>query len=157
MISSSFKKLPPRAIRVWQIGAMFSTLLLLAIPAVIWFIFRTIALWLLILIISVFVALLLFQVFWFPYAIWKRWRYRITDTDIHLKHGVLISKETVIPLSRVQHVDTRQGPVLRHYGLSELSVSTAATTHSIPALDMVIAERIRSAITTQAQLAEDDV
>ena len=153
----SFKKLPPRAIRIWQISSLFTSLVLVAIPVVLWFLMSAIAIWILVLAAVVAVLLLLFRLLWLPYAIWKRWRYRISDTDIHLRRGVFISRETVIPLSRVQHVDTSQGPFLRHFGLSELSISTAATTHSIPNLDSVIAERIRSTISIRAQLAEDDV
>lgn len=155
--SASFKKLPPRAIRIWQISSLFTSLLLVAIPVVLWFVISAIALWILILAAVLAVLLLLFRLLWLPYAIWKRWRYRISDTDIHLRRGVFVSRETVIPLSRVQHVDTSQGPFLRHFGLSELSISTAATTHNIPNLDTVIAERIRSTISIRAQLAEDDV
>lgn len=155
--SGSFKKLPPRAIRIWQISSLFTSLLLVAIPVVLWFVISAIALWILILAAVLAVLIFLFRLLWLPYAIWKRWRYRISDTDIHLRRGVFVSRETVIPLSRVQHVDTSQGPFLRHFGLSELSISTAATTHSIPNLDTVIAERIRSTISIRAQLAEDDV
>lgn len=155
--SGSFKKLPPRAIRIWQISSLFTSLLLVAIPVILWFVISALALWILILAAVLAVLILLFRLLWLPYAIWKRWQYRISDTDIHLRRGVFISRETVIPLSRVQHVDTSQGPFLRHFGLSELSISTAATTHSIPNLDAVIAERIRSTISIRAQLAEDDV
>ena len=58
---------------------------------------------------------------------------------------------------RVQHVDTEQGPLLRKYNLATVSISTAATVHQIPALDVEEAEEMRHAISSLARVAEDDV
>jgi uncharacterized protein len=66
-------------------------------------------------------------------------------------------KRTLVPMVRVQHVDTVQGPLLRKYGLATITISTAATTHEIPALDMFEADNLRSSISALARVAEDDV
>ncbi len=79
------------------------------------------------------------------------------SNEIDLKRGVLVKYRTLIPLSRVQHVDTRQGPLLRWFDLATVTISTAATTHEIPALDVVIADRVRDQISKYARLAEEDV
>jgi membrane protein YdbS with pleckstrin-like domain len=92
-----------------------------------------------------------------PYLSWKNWRYAIDENEIDLKRGVIFKTRTLIPLSRVQHVDTRQGPLLRSYNLASVTISTAATTHEIPALDSIIADRVRQQISTYARLAEEDV
>lgn len=154
-----FHKLTPRAIRIWQFGNFIGNLFFFAIPIGYSFIFGIDGphFWFLI-----FSSLIIF-IFWifsfirFPYLIWKNWRYAIDDKEIDLKHGVLIKTHTLIPLSRVQHVDTRQGPLLRWYNLSTVTISTAATTHEIPGLDTVLADRIRRQISTYARLAEEDV
>ena len=88
---------------------------------------------------------------------WKRWRYEIREQEIELQHGVFVIKRTLVPMVRVQHVDTKQGPILRKYHLSSVTVSTAATVHEIPALEMEEAEEIRISISKLAKVADDDV
>jgi Uncharacterized conserved protein len=58
---------------------------------------------------------------------------------------------------RVQHVDTEQGPLLRHFGLSTVSISTAAGTHKIPALSDNVASSLRDAISELARVVDEDV
>ncbi|WP_339253474.1 PH domain-containing protein [Sporosarcina sp. FSL W8-0480] len=93
----------------------------------------------------------------FPKVRWMRWRYEVRDSEIELQHGIFIVKRTLIPMVRVQHVDTSQGPILRKYGLAEISISTAATVHTIPALIMAEADELRGRISVLARVAEDDV
>lgn len=88
---------------------------------------------------------------------WKRWRYEVSEQNIDLQHGIFIITRTLVPMVRVQHVDTEQGPLLRKFRLSTISISTAATIHKIPALDEDEAERLRQSISSLARVAEDDV
>jgi uncharacterized protein len=92
-----------------------------------------------------------------PTLRWKRWRYEVREQEIELQYGVFIIKKTLIPMIRVQHVDTQQGPLLRKYRLSTVTVSTAATVHEIPALDMEEAEGLRTSISRLARVADEDV
>ncbi|TVR18229.1 MAG: hypothetical protein EA391_02785 [Balneolaceae bacterium] len=159
MSEPSFHKITPRAIRVWQIGNFIGNLFFFGIPAAYAAVFGWSGFHFWILSISVtfiFIAWML-SIFLTPYLTWKNWRYAINEKEIELKHGVLIKTHTLIPLSRVQHVDTRQGPLLRWYNLSTVTISTAATTHEIPGLDTQLADRVRREISTYARLAEDDV
>ena len=88
---------------------------------------------------------------------WKRWRYQVDEHEVDLRRGIFIIKRTLIPVKRVQHVDTRQGPILRNYDLSTVAITTAATTHEIPALDSETADEVRNQISNFARLAEEDV
>ena len=54
---------------------------------------------------------------------------------------------------RVQHVTIEQGPIMRKYGLAELHISTAATSHSIPGLTMYEAEMLKTKI---AEISESE-
>ena len=159
MKNTPFHKLTPRAIRVWQLGSALGNLFLFAIPAVYAAVFgyQRFHFWILLSVTVVLLVYYILSIALFPYLSWKRWRYAIDENEIDLKRGVIIHRRTLIPLSRVQHVDTRQGPLLRWYKLSSVTISTAATTHEIPALDEVIADRVRHKISTYARLAEDDV
>ncbi|WP_317907012.1 PH domain-containing protein, partial [Bacillus subtilis] len=48
-------------------------------------------------------------------------------------------------------------PILRKYNLASVQISTAATTHSIPALDVEEADQLRDSISRLARVTEDDV
>src|SRR5690554_6795780 len=82
----------------------------------------------------------------FPKLRWQRWRYDVSEKEIDLLRGLIIQKRTLIPINRIQHVDTRQGPVYRSFKLSSVTISTAATTHEIPALDDETAAELRNII-----------
>ncbi|MFZ0370713.1 MAG: PH domain-containing protein [Halobacillus sp.] len=113
--------------------------------------------WLLAIAAGVILVELILSVWLIPDLRWKRWRYEVTEQDIELQHGIFIIQRTLVPMVRVQHVDTEQGPLLRKYRLSTISISTAATVHKIPALDEQEAEELRRSISSLARVAEDDV
>lgn len=96
-------------------------------------------------------------IFFIPEIRWKRWSYQVDEHEIDLQSGILIITRTLVPVKRVQHVDTRQGPILRSYGLADVTISTAATTHRIPALEEETAEDVRDRISKFARLAKEDV
>lgn len=96
-------------------------------------------------------------IYLFPKIRWNRWRYEVREAEIELQHGLFIVKRTLIPMVRVQHVDTTQGPLLRKYGLAVLTISTAATVHAIPAIPTEEADTLRRQISELARVAEDDV
>src|SRR5690606_41037222 len=49
--------------------------------------------------------------------------------------------ETLVPHSRVQHVDINHGPIDRRFGLAALKVHTAGTQLSAVSLDGLLRER----------------
>jgi membrane protein YdbS with pleckstrin-like domain len=90
-----------------------------------------------------------------PYMRYRRWRYALREHDLWIRQGLLTVTVSVIPYRRLQFVDTRQGPLDRLFGLSQLVVHTAAlgTAGRLPGLDAEHAERLRE---TLAQLEPDD-
>lgn len=92
-----------------------------------------------------------------PKIRWNRWRYQIYDQEIYIQHGILVVTRTIIPMIRIQHVDTKQGPILKNYKLASLTISTAATTHEIPALLEEEASNLRDQISELARVEQDDV
>ena len=73
-------------------------------------------------------------------------RYRVDETGVTIRRGVLWRKVISIPTSRVQHTDVEQGPLQRHYGIATLTVHTAGTAGaSIPlsGLEHGVAKRLR--------------
>lgn len=96
-------------------------------------------------------------IFLFPAIRWKRWRYEVFEQEIYIQYGILIVSRTLVPMIRVQHVDTKQGPILKQFQLASLTISTAATTHVIPALPEEEASNLRDRISALARVDEDDV
>ena len=96
-------------------------------------------------------------IFIFPKVRWSRWRYDVNEQGVDMYRGIIILKRTIVPVNRIQHVDTKQGPVYRKFGLSSISISTAATTHEIPALDDETAERLRGMISELVRKVKEDV
>ena len=63
--------------------------------------------------------------------------------------------ETHVPISRVQHLDLKRGPLERGMGLATLVVHTAGTrqaTVSVQAMDAADAERLRDRLARQLDL-----
>jgi len=100
---------------------------------------------------------LLMLIFIFTALRWKHWRYRISEQEIDMMRGIIVIKRTLVPINRVQHVDTRQGPIYKLFGLSSVTISTAATTHEIPALNDEIADDLRNQISTLVRKVKEDV
>jgi membrane protein YdbS with pleckstrin-like domain len=92
-----------------------------------------------------------------PKITWERWRYDVFNQEIDLLYGRWIRKRTIIPMVRVQHVDTKQGPLMKQFALSAVTISTAAGNHEIPALAEEVADELRDRISVLARVVEEDV
>jgi uncharacterized protein len=90
-----------------------------------------------------------------PIVRYQRWRYALRAEDLWIRQGVLTVTVSIVPYRRLQFVDTRQGPLDRLFGLSQLVVHTAAlgTSARLPGLDASEAERLRERL---AKLEPDD-
>ncbi len=87
----------------------------------------------------------------------RYWCYEIRDHEVDIQYGIIVIRRSLIPMARIQHVDTEQGPILRYFKLATLSISTAGTTHKIPALKMDRALSLRDQISTLARMSDEDV
>lgn len=85
------------------------------------------------------------------------WRYTLRERDLDIQFGVWWRTRRCIPRSRIQHVDIRQGPIARSFGIVEVSLFTAGTIAAVVTLPGVApaeAERLRSELL--AAEGEDD-
>jgi uncharacterized protein len=81
-----------------------------------------------------------------PALEFSRFAFVVRDHDLLVRQGVLFRQWSSIPHRRIQHVDTRQGPLERALGLARLQVFTAAgisADGSIPGLDESRADALR--------------
>ncbi|MCA1057080.1 PH domain-containing protein [Rossellomorea aquimaris] len=153
------KRISPKALKVWRLhGAIQSLVLgLFVIGTVILTTIFEWSVWVMVVAIGVLLLFTYTMIFFLPSIRWKRWRYEVREQEIELQRGFIFIKRTLVPMVRVQHVDTVQGPLLKRYRLSTITISTAATVHEIPALDTEEADELRNRISLLARVAEDDV
>lgn len=147
------------AIKVWKITGLIYTIifLCLTIGLTVLGILYDWPYWLAGISLGLTILLICLAIFLIPPLRWRRWRYQLYDQEIYIQHGILIVKRTLIPMVRVQHVDTKQGPILRKFKLASLEVSTAATMHEIPALKLSEAEALRDQISVLARVEQNDI
>lgn len=77
---------------------------------------------------------------------------------LRVVRGLLFRKDTVVPFSRVQHIDVEQGPLERAFGIARLVLHTAGTHNAsvtLPGLKhetaVELRETIRSHLKREAQ------
>ncbi len=157
MQSQPSERIDWRAVKVWQIQGVFKalTMAIPLVPAV--FLVREFSwpLWVPVLLAVVVILYGIVEVALLPRLRWERWRYQVQQEEIDLQRGIWFIKRTLIPMGRVQHVDTRQGILMRRYGLATVIISTAAGAHQIPALREDIAGGLRDSIVRLAQVSDD--
>ena len=68
-------------------------------------------------------------------------RWEVTEVAVHVRSGWLTRLDEIVPLSRVQTVDSVQGPLMRLFGLRTVTVQTASShgTVAIACLDDAVA------------------
>lgn len=88
---------------------------------------------------------------------YARWRYQMSEGFLDIALGIFWRKRFVIPFIRVQNTDTRQGPLMRAFGLSSVTVATAAGEHEIPGISTAQAEQLRDHAAELARIAREDV
>lgn len=90
-----------------------------------------------------------------PGAEWRNWRYDVGEDEVDLMRGLITKRRTLVPMARIQHVDTRRGPLERYFGLSSVVLYTAAGANEIPALATPTAEALRDQIAAIANTYDD--
>ena len=85
-----------------------------------------------------------------PSLRWRSWRWDVQPDAIELRHGVLRVRHTVVPMQRVQHVDTTSDIVENWFSLASVEIHTAAGSHKIPLLSAHDAEEVRARIAALA-------
>ena len=85
-------------------------------------------------------------------------RWTLDAAGLWLRQGRLWWRETRVPISRVQHVDIKHGPLERRFGLATLVVHTAAVQLSgitVRGLDDADAQHLRDTLAKQLDDAGD--
>jgi membrane protein YdbS with pleckstrin-like domain len=89
-----------------------------------------------------------------PTLRWRRWRWDVSPEAIDIRSGTLTVRRTLIPMPRVQHVDTTSNVLEQQLGLATVEVHTAAGSHTIPLLSVYDAGVLRDRIAELARTAD---
>jgi membrane protein YdbS with pleckstrin-like domain len=135
------QRLDPRVVNLWRVGGAVWTVVwtaLMAIPSLLWD-------WPLLLMVPV-AALCIAWTAWVPAAAYRHYAYQVGQVDVRVMHGWWTRRVAVVLHSRIQHVDTRQGPIERAMGLATVVIFTAGSVGAmvaIPGIAEAEAEALR--------------
>lgn len=152
-------RLDPRMLRVWYLSDVVAMAVVAVLAVAAWLVVSHLGgdvFWVY-LVAGVVEAICLGDLLVSPRVEYATWRFDVTPTDVDLYHGVFVKKRVLAPLVRVQHVQTKQGPLLRAHGLASVTVSTAGESFEIPGLAEADAEALRDRVAELARLAKEDV
>jgi membrane protein YdbS with pleckstrin-like domain len=147
-----------RAITLWRISGLIQAAVITAmvVAPVIGFRFLVDYSWWWVVLAGVVAAGLSFTLaLILPGLMWRRWRYEIHEEEADLQHGVVTITRQLVPMARIQHVDTRRGPLQRRFGLASVVLFTAAGAVEIPALADEVAAAVRDRIASLANVHDD--
>ncbi|HEX5726858.1 MAG TPA: PH domain-containing protein [Longimicrobiaceae bacterium] len=135
------QRLDPRMVRVWQASSAVTTLVFGGLVAAVVLLAGLSPWW----ILPLPLLGLLATALWPPRR-YRHWGYRVGEVDVRVMRGALWRTVSVVLHSRIQHVDTRQGPIARMFGLASVVVFTAGHVGAvveIPGLAQADAEALR--------------
>jgi uncharacterized protein len=90
-----------------------------------------------------------------PELRWRRWRWEVREHEVDLQRGLLVVRRTLIPMARVQHVETERGLLEQWLRLATVEIHTAAGSHTIPLLTDLDAGQLRARIAALARTEDE--
>jgi membrane protein YdbS with pleckstrin-like domain len=90
-----------------------------------------------------------------PSLRWRHWRWEVRPEAIDIRRGTLTIRRTLVPMLRVQHVDTTRGVLEQSLDLATVVIHTAAGSHRIPLLSVADAAEVRDRIADLARTADE--
>ncbi|MDU0354869.1 PH domain-containing protein [Paraglaciecola aquimarina] len=86
---------------------------------------------------------------WVTFQADKQKYYALRELDVHFSSGLFFKKMVSQPISRIQHIELKRGPIERKAGLASLQVFSAGGamhTFEIPGLPFANAQQLRQII-----------
>lgn len=107
--------------------------------------------------IAITVSILLFAVFVFiaPSIRMRIFAYEVFEEEIHIRKGFITITYITIPMTKVQHVEVKRGPIMRKYKLASVNIMTASSHQSIPGLSNENAKQLRQQIAILARIGDE--
>lgn len=144
-------QIDPRAVTVWRITGLITTLIIAVVLAIVVTLklkyFDWIPWWVIGIITVLLMVQLLWQVLLQPITAYRAFRYQLGDADLIIENGIWIKQQVVLPFVRIQNVETTVGPLMKRYGLKSLVITTAGGSETIGLLNEEVAEQLKQEIT----------
>jgi hypothetical protein len=86
----------------------------------------------------------------------RRWRWRLDDDELDIRHGAISEVRTIVPVARIQHVDVRRTVWAQLFGVAAVVVHTAAGRTEIPALSEHDAANVRDRLAGLIRTPDDE-
>lgn len=152
------QRLSKQSITIWRIQRSLEGIILVLLPIIYGVVMQYVEwpVWILTVLLVILVLYCIAFILIWPPIQWRRFRYQVLEQEIDIVQGVLIVRRTLVPMTRIQHVETEQGPILRRYKMASVEIQTAATTHRIPVLPIEEADQLRDQIARLAAVAIDE-
>jgi membrane protein YdbS with pleckstrin-like domain len=150
-------RVDPRAVRYWMTSEAIFNGIVAFVLGLLAFLIEPARPWLLL-------ALAIAMAIGIPYMIiMPIWRYRvhrweITEDAVYTRSGWLWQEWRIAPMSRIQTVDTKRGPLEQAYRLSSVTVTTASAAGplKIAGLDHEVAADLAAKLTEVTQANKGD-
>jgi membrane protein YdbS with pleckstrin-like domain len=150
-------RVDPRAVRYWMTSEAISNGVIALVLGLLAFLITPARPWLLL-------ALAVAMAIGIPYMIiMPIWRFRvhrweITEDAVYTRSGWLWQEWRIAPMSRIQTVDTKRGPLEQAYRLSSVTVTTASAAGplKIAGLDREVAADLADRLTEVTQANRGD-
>ena len=147
----------PRAIPFWTVSALIGDALLVIAATLAYVLVPDVPGWvgLVVLLLGVLAAA---HVLVMPRIRFRVHRWEVSDTAVHTREGWIGRQSRIAPISRVQTVDSRQGALMRLFGLASITVTTASAAGpiTIDCLDAEVAREVVARLTAITAVTEGD-
>ncbi|MFN2747708.1 MULTISPECIES: PH domain-containing protein [Bacillus] len=159
MITDEFKKIDEKIVVVRKLEGMITLCVYACTILVVLYFTLTFGWpkWILAVITCFAIVSVPFELYFLPKWKYEFWRYRLSDLSIQIHKGIIFKRKILVPVGKVQHVEAKQGPILKKYNLYTVTLSTAAGSHEILGLAEKTADSVRKDIETYARLSDEQV
>ncbi|MBL0749696.1 PH domain-containing protein [Nocardioides baculatus] len=137
-------RVSPQAVPYWRLSAAVGDVVLVVAAVVAYAVIPDVPGWTLVLVLLV-AAAAVAHVVLMPRIRFRVHRWEVTDTAVHTRSGWIGRETRIAPISRVQTVDSRQGALMRLFGLASITVTTASAAGPIT-VDCLDAETAREVV-----------
>ena len=105
--------------------------------------------------LAMFIVHFFYKIVWLPERFANSYTYELTEDRLNVNRGVWTQNSISIPMFRVQHVSLRRGIIHRKLGVTTITIHTAGSVYSIPAIDKEVAEELKEVIMQLAKEREE--
>jgi membrane protein YdbS with pleckstrin-like domain len=150
-------RVSPQAIGFWTVSALLGDAVLVAGALVAWLVVPGAPGWVGLLVLLLALAAVAHVVL-MPRIRYRVHRWEVTDTAVHTREGWIGRETRIAPISRVQTVDSRQGALMRLFGLASITVTTASAAGpiTVDCLDADTAAHVVAQLTAITAATEGD-